>query len=95
MKKKICILTIIFILFFTGLAQGQGLNFNNELNRPKSLASMGGGDQRAAKSSIDSINIERGQNSLLNEVSFNVNASMSEALKSNGIVWKVQWRHRS
>lgn len=82
MKKKICILTIIFILFFTGLAQGQGLNFNNELNRPKSLASMGGGDQRAAKSSIDSINIERGQNSLLNEVSFNVNASMSEALKS-------------
>jgi subtilisin family serine protease len=82
MKKKICILTIIFILFFTGLAQGQGLNFNTELTRPKSHASMGGEDQRAAKSSMDSTDIQMEQNPPLNEVAFNVNAGMSEALKS-------------
>ncbi|MDD4569358.1 MAG: S8 family serine peptidase, partial [Tepidanaerobacteraceae bacterium] len=28
MKRKLCILTLIFILLFTGLAQGQGLNFD-------------------------------------------------------------------
>ncbi|MEW5954203.1 MAG: hypothetical protein AB1815_10845, partial [Bacillota bacterium] len=39
--------------------------------RPKTPASVGGGFQRAVKSSMDSANIQRGLNPPLNEVSFN------------------------
>ncbi|MEW5952359.1 MAG: hypothetical protein AB1815_01155 [Bacillota bacterium] len=42
-----------------------------ELIRPKTPASVGGGFQRAVKSSMDSANIQRGLNPPLNEVSFN------------------------
>ncbi|MEW5953150.1 MAG: hypothetical protein AB1815_05260, partial [Bacillota bacterium] len=42
------------------------------LIRPKTPASVGGGFQRAVKSSMDSANIQRGLNPPLNEVSFNV-----------------------
>ncbi|WP_236006200.1 (Fe-S)-binding protein [Paradesulfitobacterium ferrireducens] len=52
--------------------QGKGLPFNTELSRPKSPASIGGGRQRAVKSSMDSTNIQRGLNPPLNEVSFKV-----------------------
>jgi putative protease len=45
--------------------------FITELNRPKTPASVGGGFQRAVKSSMDSANIQRGLNPPLNEVSFN------------------------
>ncbi|MEW5954892.1 MAG: hypothetical protein AB1815_14470, partial [Bacillota bacterium] len=38
---------------------------------PKTPASVGGGFQRAVKSSMDSANIQRGLNPPLNEVSFN------------------------
>ena len=48
-----------------------GCGFNTELTRPKSPASIGGGCQRAVKSSMDSTNIQRGLNPPLNEVSFN------------------------
>ncbi|MEW5953550.1 MAG: hypothetical protein AB1815_07385, partial [Bacillota bacterium] len=41
-----------------------------ELIRPKIPASIGGGFQRAVKSSMDSANIQRGLNPPLNEVSF-------------------------
>ena len=41
-----------------------------ELIRPKTPASVGGGFQRAVKSSMDSANIQRGLNPPLNEVSF-------------------------
>ncbi|MEW5954741.1 MAG: hypothetical protein AB1815_13675, partial [Bacillota bacterium] len=40
------------------------------LIRPKTPASVGGGFQRAVKSSMDSANIQRGLNPPLNEVSF-------------------------
>ncbi|MEW5954710.1 MAG: hypothetical protein AB1815_13510, partial [Bacillota bacterium] len=40
-----------------------------ELIRPKTTASVGGGFQRAVKSSMDSANIQRGLNPPLNEVS--------------------------
>ncbi|MEW5953456.1 MAG: hypothetical protein AB1815_06905 [Bacillota bacterium] len=43
-----------------------------ELIRPLKPASAGGGFQRAVKSSMDSANIQRGLNSPLNEVSFNM-----------------------
>ncbi|WP_206812979.1 sensor domain-containing protein [Paradesulfitobacterium ferrireducens] len=45
--------------------------FNTGLTRPKSPASIGGGCQRAVKSSMDSTNIQRGGTPPLNEVSFN------------------------
>ena len=45
--------------------------FITELIRPKTPASVGGGFQRAVKSSMDSANIQRGLNPPLNEVSFN------------------------
>ncbi|MEW5954774.1 MAG: hypothetical protein AB1815_13840 [Bacillota bacterium] len=45
-------------------------NFITELIRPKTPASVGGGFQRAVKSSMDSANIQRGLNPPLNEVSF-------------------------
>ncbi|MEW5954135.1 MAG: hypothetical protein AB1815_10505, partial [Bacillota bacterium] len=45
--------------------------FTTELIRPKIPASVGGGFQRAVKSSMDSANIQRGLNPPLNEVSFN------------------------
>ncbi|MEW5953510.1 MAG: hypothetical protein AB1815_09335 [Bacillota bacterium] len=48
-----------------------GLSFITELIRPKTPASVGGGFQRAVKSSMDSANIQRGLNPPLNEVSFN------------------------
>ncbi|MEW5954566.1 MAG: hypothetical protein AB1815_12740 [Bacillota bacterium] len=48
------------------------LQFITELIRPKTPASVGGGFQRAVKSSMDSANIQRGLNPPLNEVSFNV-----------------------
>ncbi|MEW5952315.1 MAG: hypothetical protein AB1815_00935 [Bacillota bacterium] len=38
--------------------------------RPKTPASVGGGFQRAVKSSMNSANIQRGLNPPLNEVSF-------------------------
>ncbi|MEW5954358.1 MAG: hypothetical protein AB1815_11675 [Bacillota bacterium] len=44
--------------------------FTTELIRPKTPASVGGGFQRAVKSSMDSANIQRGLNPPLNEVSF-------------------------
>ena len=47
------------------------LRFITELTRPKTSASVGGGFQRAVKSSMDSANIQRGLNPPLNEVSFN------------------------
>jgi hypothetical protein len=47
------------------------LPFITELIRPKTPASVGGGFQRAVKSSMDSANIQRGLNPPLNEVSFN------------------------
>ncbi|MEW5954138.1 MAG: Tex family protein [Bacillota bacterium] len=46
-------------------------DFITELIRPKTPASVGGGFQRAVKSSMDSANIQRGLNPPLNEVSFN------------------------
>jgi uncharacterized protein len=46
-------------------------DFITGLNRPKTPASVGGGFQRAVKSSMDSANIQRGLNPPLNEVSFN------------------------
>ncbi|MDD2482311.1 MAG: hypothetical protein PHF82_09315, partial [Lutispora sp.] len=46
-------------------------HLNTELIRPKSPASKGGGCQRAAKSSMDSTNIQCGLNPPLNEGSFN------------------------
>ncbi|MEW5953253.1 MAG: hypothetical protein AB1815_05790 [Bacillota bacterium] len=46
-------------------------SFITGLNRPKTPASVGGGFQRAVKSSMDSANIQRGLNPPLNEVSFN------------------------
>lgn len=46
---------------------------NTELTRSKSPASIGGGCQRADKSSMDSTKIQRESNLPLNEVSFNVN----------------------
>ncbi|MEW5953662.1 MAG: hypothetical protein AB1815_07975 [Bacillota bacterium] len=49
----------------------QGMLFITELIRPKTPASVGGGFQRAVKSSMDSANIQRGLNPPLNEVSFN------------------------
>ena len=52
---------------------GTGGRFNTELTRPKSPASIGGGCQRAVKSSMDSTNIQWGLNPPLNEVSFKVN----------------------
>ncbi|MEW5954558.1 MAG: hypothetical protein AB1815_12700, partial [Bacillota bacterium] len=45
-------------------------SFITELIRPKTPASVGGGFQRAVKSSMDSANIQRGLNPPLNEVSF-------------------------
>ncbi|MEW5954621.1 MAG: hypothetical protein AB1815_13020, partial [Bacillota bacterium] len=39
-----------------------GLSFITELIRPKTPASVGGGFQRAVKSSMDSANIQRGLN---------------------------------
>ncbi|MEW5952437.1 MAG: hypothetical protein AB1815_01590 [Bacillota bacterium] len=48
-----------------------GTLFITELIRPKTPASVGGGFQRAVKSSMDSANIQRGLNPPLNEVSFN------------------------
>jgi hypothetical protein len=44
--------------------------FNTELTIPKAPASIDGGHQRAVKSSMDSTNIQRGSNPLMNEVSF-------------------------
>ncbi|MEW5954172.1 MAG: hypothetical protein AB1815_10690, partial [Bacillota bacterium] len=41
--------------------------FITELIRPKTPASVGGGFQRAVKSSMDSANIQRGLNPPLNE----------------------------
>ena len=46
------------------------MSFITELIRPKTPASVGGGFQRAVKSSMDSVNIQRGLNPPLNEVSF-------------------------
>ncbi|MEW5953192.1 MAG: hypothetical protein AB1815_05480 [Bacillota bacterium] len=44
-----------------------------ELIRPKTPAPVGGGFQRAVKSSMDSANIQKGlKNPPLNEVSFNI-----------------------
>ncbi|MEW5954202.1 MAG: hypothetical protein AB1815_10840, partial [Bacillota bacterium] len=45
--------------------------------RPKTPASVGGGFQRAVKSSMDSANIQRGLNPPLNEVSFNQPGTLS------------------
>ena len=45
-------------------------DFITEQIRPKTPASIGGGFQRAVKSSMDSANIQRGLNPPLNEVSF-------------------------
>ncbi|MEW5952392.1 MAG: hypothetical protein AB1815_01350 [Bacillota bacterium] len=50
---------------------GPAAPFITELIRPKTPASVGGGFQRAVKSSMDSANIQRGLNPPLNEVSFN------------------------
>ncbi|MEW5952547.1 MAG: hypothetical protein AB1815_02150 [Bacillota bacterium] len=61
---------IFIILFFPP----QGKYFITELIRPKTPASVGGGFQRAVKSSMDSANIQRGLNPPLNEVSFNLAA---------------------
>ncbi|MEW5954423.1 MAG: hypothetical protein AB1815_12010 [Bacillota bacterium] len=44
--------------------------FITELILPKTPASVGGGFQRAVKSSMDSANIQRGLNPPLNEVLF-------------------------
>lgn len=49
--------------------------FNTELTRSNSPASIGGGFQRAAKSSMDSANIQWDLNPPLNEVSFNRGSS--------------------
>lgn len=47
------------------------VNFNTELSRPNSPASIGDGFQRADKSSMDTANIQRELELPLNEVSFN------------------------
>ncbi|MEW5954373.1 MAG: hypothetical protein AB1815_11755 [Bacillota bacterium] len=52
--------------------------FITELIRPKTPASVGGGFQRAVKSSMDSANIQRGLNPPLNEVSFNSKHSVNQ-----------------
>ncbi|MEW5954492.1 MAG: hypothetical protein AB1815_12365, partial [Bacillota bacterium] len=49
-----------------------------ELIRPKTPASVGGGFQRAVKSSMDSANIQRGLNPPLNEVSFKQRYQLTE-----------------
>jgi hypothetical protein len=54
------------------LLAGWLVHIITELNRPKTPASVGGGFQRAVKSSMDSANIQRGLNPPLNEVSFKV-----------------------
>ena len=53
--------------------------FITELIRPKTPASVGGGFQRAVKSSMDSANIQRGLNPPLNEVSFNQRAKYANS----------------
>ena len=40
MKKKLYTLTIIFILFFTGLAEGQGLSFDVNAGMNEALKSI-------------------------------------------------------
>jgi predicted transcriptional regulator len=50
--------------------EGEREELITELIRPKTPASVGGGFQRAVKSSMDSANIQRGLNPPLNEVSF-------------------------
>ena len=50
--------------------------FITEQIRPKTPASIGGGFQRAVKSSMDSANIQRGLNPPLNEVSFKIQVSL-------------------
>ncbi|MEW5954905.1 MAG: hypothetical protein AB1815_14535, partial [Bacillota bacterium] len=52
----------------TVTAEDESLVFITELIRPKTPASVGGGFQRAVKSSMDSANIQRGLNPPLNEV---------------------------
>ncbi|MEW5953686.1 MAG: acetate--CoA ligase alpha subunit [Bacillota bacterium] len=53
--------------------------FITELIRPKTPASVGGGFQRAVKSSMDSANIQRGLNPPLNEASFNIDPDRAKA----------------
>ncbi|MEW5954544.1 MAG: hypothetical protein AB1815_12630, partial [Bacillota bacterium] len=48
--------------------EGEREELITELIRPKTPASVGGGFQRAVKSSMDSANIQRGLNPPLNEV---------------------------
>ena len=40
MKKRLCLLIIIFIVCFTGLAKGQGLNFNVNIGMSEALMSI-------------------------------------------------------
>ncbi|MEW5954383.1 MAG: glycosyltransferase family 9 protein [Bacillota bacterium] len=60
-----------FVLTGTAGESALAEDIITELIRPKTPASVGGGFQRAVKSSMDSANIQRGLNPPLNEVSFN------------------------
>ncbi|MEW5952566.1 MAG: hypothetical protein AB1815_02245 [Bacillota bacterium] len=63
-------------------------SFITELIRPKTPASVGGGFQRAVKSSMDSANIQRGLNPPLNEVSFKARAKNDkQCAKNRGFLW--------